>query len=95
MTVSLPGNPTTGYLWDYAVSDEEALVCTESGYTPAVTEPGFVGGGGVFNFIFEGQKGTEKREVELSFVYARPWENTFIDKKNVTVTVLPGGRIVY
>lgn len=93
LNVTLQGNPTTGYTWTYKNSDEFSLKSAKTEYKADTNKKGFAGSGGVYNFVFKGQKGESERKVTLTFEYARSWEDTFIDMKQVTVTVLPDGTI--
>jgi inhibitor of cysteine peptidase len=68
LTISLQGNPTTGYNWVYT-GGEGIVKEVSSGYLPST--PGLVGSGGQFVFVFEG---VSPGETELRFSYARPWE---------------------
>lgn len=73
VTVTLPGNPTTGYSWTYTMTGDGALREVESGYCYKTETPGkkTVGQGGTFTFTFEGER---EGDVTLDFVYAQPWE---------------------
>jgi len=83
LSISLEGNPTTGYSWELATVDARVL-------TP-VGQPGYqassaaIGSGGVFAFEFEA---VAAGQTDLRLVYRRPWEKrrsaqTF--RVNVTV----------
>jgi inhibitor of cysteine peptidase len=78
ITVSLKGNPTTGYSWRSAKTPGEALEAVgKPQYTVNPHPPGMVGVGGVFVFTFKAAK-PGKAEIQLEYV--RPWEK---DKKPV------------
>ena len=69
LSISLGGNPTTGYSWELAAVDKQVL-------TP-LSKPGYaassqaVGAGGVFAFEFEA---VAAGQTALRLVYRRPWE---------------------
>jgi flavodoxin len=67
--VSLDGNPTTGYSWEYRQSKDGVVREVSKKYEPQKTS--LAGSGGVFTFVFEG---ISQGETELTFEYLRPWE---------------------
>ena len=68
MTLTLPGNPTTGYQWTVPNSIEAYLTLHDSSYTPGSDR---IGAPGHYTFHFEAQnEGT----VNLEMAYARGWE---------------------
>jgi len=69
LTVTLAGNPTTGYLWELTAVDREVLAMeNEPVFTP---DSSLTGGGGKNTFCFTPRKpGT----TTLKLVYHRPWE---------------------
>lgn len=72
VTVSLDENSSTGYGWQYAVSNDGILVLTDDTYhsdAPA----GIVGAGGIRSFSFSGLK---EGSTLITFTYLRPWEGT-------------------
>ncbi len=86
VTVTLAGNPTTGYLWELTGIERTVL-------TPDA-EPGFsadsplAGSGGRFTFRFAAAAaGTSP----VRLVYRRPWEKDVppLRSFDLTVTVLP------
>jgi predicted secreted protein len=84
--VELPETPTTGYLW--RLIDPPAAV-REVGreYTHAATEP-VAGGSGSRVFLLEV---TDPGRYELEFRLQRPWEETALERRFVTLVVEPGG----
>jgi inhibitor of cysteine peptidase len=88
LSVSLGGNPTTGYSWQVAAVDERVLApAGEPGYrasSPAI------GAGGVFTFEFEA---VAAGRTTLRLAYRRPWEKRRRPMQTfaVTVTVEPPG----
>lgn len=69
LTVTLAGNPTTGYLWELTAVDREVLAMeTEPVFAP---DSSLTGAGGKFTFRFTPRKpGTST----VKLVYRRPWE---------------------
>ena len=88
LSVSLGGNPTTGYSWALAAVNRRVLApAGEPGYrasSPAI------GAGGVFTFEFEA---VAAGHTALRLVYRRPWEKRRRPAQifSVTVTVEPPG----
>jgi inhibitor of cysteine peptidase len=69
ITIELDGNPTTGYSWTYTM-DPEGIV-KEVSHEYKADAKGTVGGGGKYTYVFAAQS---PGEVQMQFVYARPWE---------------------
>lgn len=84
-TVSLAGNPSTGYTWE--VIDLDPALFELVGEPEFVSDsPDLIGSGGSLTLTFKAlQAGT----ATLSLVYHRPWETDVepIDTFSVTVTV--------
>ncbi len=86
--VAIAGNPTTGYAWTAALSDEDATLLEQVGepaYVQDSAEGEIVGAGGTYTLTF---KATAAGEAALKLVYSRSWEseeplNTF----EATITV--------
>ena len=82
LSVSLTGNPTTGYSWELAAVDRHVLA--------PVDEPSYqassaaIGAGGMFAFEFEA---TATGRTELRLVYRRPWEKSRPPAQSFTVSV--------
>jgi len=73
--VLLPGNPTTGFEWTAAISDEDAALVEQQGEPAYVSESSgetVVGGGGVYTFTF---KTVAQGQAELKLIYARSFES--------------------
>ncbi len=86
--VAIPGNPTTGYGWTAALSDEDAALLEQVGepaYVSDPTEGKIVGVGGIYTFTF---KAAVAGEATLKLVYARSWESVEpLQTYEVTVTI--------
>jgi len=68
MTLTLPGNPSTGYEWKVPQEIQATLTLHDSSYTPGSDR---IGAPGRYTFDFEAQQvGT----VNLQMAYARGWE---------------------
>lgn len=68
-TVSLEGNPTTGYSWE--VEGIDPAVIELSGEPDYKSDSSLVGSGGMFKFTF---KAVAAGASSLKLVYHRPWE---------------------
>jgi inhibitor of cysteine peptidase len=69
LEVILPGNPTTGYIWQKVAGAEKILVQQgDYKYTP---DTKLIGSGGKFVFTF---KAIAAGEIKLRFQYLRPFE---------------------
>ena len=85
-TVTLPGNPTTGFVWSVVASS--AVVQVELSYErrPAPSGPPVCGRpcGTVVTLT-----GKQAGQGEVKLIYARPWEkgNAPSDTRTITVTV--------
>ncbi len=76
LTVTLAGNPTTGYAWEIAAVDAAVLApAGEPQYVsddpPAGAGEDIVGGGGTYTFTFTA---VAPGDTTLSLVYRRPFE---------------------
>lgn len=69
ITISLPGNPTTGYQWEVLTS--ESTLLQQKGKSSFVTDANRVGAGGKTTFLFIPCGIGSTR---LKLVYRRPWE---------------------
>ena len=69
MTVNLPGNPTTGYIWEIVAIDSGVL--RQVGETEFRPERTLIGSGGTMTFRFTG---IEAGSTSLKLVYRRPFE---------------------
>ena len=81
VVVELPGNPTTGYIWQVTANDESILLPTGYEFTP---DSDATGAGGVEKFTFHAMApGT----VDLALAYSRPWETDTPPDETFAVTV--------
>lgn len=75
ITVTLAGNPTTGYQWTSALAAEDTMLLTtpseEPAYTADPVEGNMVGTGGKFTFTFTA---AAAGEAEIRLNYWRPFE---------------------
>jgi inhibitor of cysteine peptidase len=69
VAITLEGNITTGYSWEYTMQPEGIVTEVESEYQPAGA--GRTGAGGTFTFRFQA---LNPGETEINFYYRRPWE---------------------
>lgn len=91
LTVTLKGNPTTGYVWNYRINGEN-VECTLSDYAQDKANEGMAGAGGTYTFKF---KATGATEATVQFTYARAWEKTEWDRTcSVTISANNSGKIV-
>lgn len=86
LSVTLTGNPTTGYLWELTAVDREVLAMeTEPVFAPEST---LTGAGGKFTFRFTPRKpGT----TTVKLFYRRPWEKNTEPLHTFDLTVLVTG----
>jgi inhibitor of cysteine peptidase len=83
LSISLGGNPTTGYSWELAAVDKQVLApLGKLGYA-ASSEA--VGAGGVFAFEFEA---VAEGQTALRLVYRRPWEKRRRPAQTFAVNVM-------
>lgn len=93
-TITLKGNPTTGYIWILSNTDEikDYLKATNvdkenSGeYITDNHDPTIDGVGGTFYFKFKALK-ADKKAHQLKFNYLRPWEEDKNGINEITVDV--------
>ncbi len=85
LVVTLPGNVTTGYSWEIADLDGDALrQLGEIAYQQKSAPPGMVGVGG--NFVCRLQA-VKPGKATVKLVYKRPWEKQAPPEKTFTVEV--------
>jgi len=88
-TVSLDGNPTTGYLWTDATELNTCLTQLNKGeeyeMNPTSNQP--VGGGGTYTFKY---KVKSAGDAELRLIYSRPWETGQAPAKTFNMKILAG-----
>ena len=83
LVVRLPTNPSTGYVWSYAIAGDDVLrLDTVTGEAPA--PDGMVGVPGLEVWSFRAQ-GTGT--AVLTYVYARPWDKNALPAKTFTLRV--------
>lgn len=70
VAIEFESNASTGYQWQYVMSEEGIVKETGSEYIDDSPED-LVGAPGVQRWVFEG---VAPGEVTLSFTYCRPWE---------------------
>ncbi len=82
--VTLGGNPTTGFDWNYMVTEEGVVTVDEQFQTSAEIdtdgEPVY-GAGGVYTFTV---KGVKPGDVSIAFTYAQAWEPAGDDVEGLT-----------
>jgi inhibitor of cysteine peptidase len=82
LEIALPGNPTTGYVWELSSGDNKILPLQgDYKYTPSSK---LVGSGGKFVFSF---RGVAPGKTKLHFVYRRTFEKDVAPLKTFTITV--------
>jgi inhibitor of cysteine peptidase len=79
--VDLPGNPTTGYIWQITEKDDTVLAPTDYEFRPASDA---MGAGGVEHFEFTA---VAEGEITLAFAQSRPWETDAPPAATYSVTV--------
>jgi inhibitor of cysteine peptidase len=79
--VALPGNPTTGYIWQVTANDESILLPLSYEFVP---DSAAAGAGGVERFGFHVMA---PGMVSLTFANSRPWETDVEPAQTFAVTV--------
>ena len=79
--IELPGNPTTGYIWQVTANDESILLPTSYTFTP---DTDAAGAGGVEKFSFHV---LAPGAVALELVNSRPWETDAPPEQSFVVTI--------
>lgn len=69
-SITLSGNPTTGYTWEYFLEDESLVSVEEQVFYKG--NDGRIGAPSDFIYHFTGIK---EGETSVIFEYKRPWEN--------------------
>ena len=70
--VQLEGNATTGYSWDYTIVPDGIVNEVSHDYVQSDAAQGTAGAGGTYIFTFEG---AAPGQAEITFNYARQWED--------------------
>lgn len=85
VTVTLAGNPTTGYAWTLLSGNASVLKpAGDPVYSAGATSVGMVGSGGAFIFKF---RAVDTGNATLTFAYRRSWEKDAVLLKTFVVTV--------
>ena len=82
-TISLEGNPTTGYSWE--VSGIDPALVELVGEPDYKSDSSLIGAGGMFTFTF---KAVAAGSAPISLVYHKPWEEDVLPLKEFMVTVI-------
>lgn len=70
-TITLEGNPTTGFIWEYVAEGSGSVELINEAIISQNQDENLVGAPSLFTFSFRGVK---PGRVNLIFEYARPWE---------------------
>ncbi len=70
VSVSLKGNPTTGYGWYYTIGDSGIIEKTDDFYTSDSNSASIVGAGGKYTWTF---KALKAGDTTITFKYYRSW----------------------
>ena len=89
VTVSLPGNITTGYAWSYAIDGSNVELASEDYKTEATSAP-VSGAGGTQTYEFNV---TGAGDATITFTYARSWETTDSDQTCQLQLSAPNGTV--
>ena len=89
--VELHGNASTGYKWEITAYD--STVIEQIGNVSYKADDDKIGSGGLYTWSF---KTIGAGELDLLFVYKRPWEESSADDKIFSLRVVSGtmGRIL-
>lgn len=91
LLLTLRENPTTGYTWQYAVSDPNVLAFTNDIYSPDENSDNKTGVGGLHAYTFTGKS---EGSVTLTMTEGQHWEGGATSQTKVyTVTVKADGTI--
>lgn len=71
VSITLPGNATTGFEWNYMLSAEGIIKEKSTSVTPDSTDEDIVGSGSQYTWVFES---VAEGEVDIIFAYARSFE---------------------
>lgn len=96
LTVTLEGNPTTGYEWTGKVDNPGVLSISEGEYKPYAAADGVTGSGGVYEFTVTP---VSEGAAQARFSYARSWEvdelgeEAVVEAKLLSVGVASDGSL--
>jgi inhibitor of cysteine peptidase len=85
LALTLPGNPTTGYVWELVPGAETVLA--QLGKPEYTAAGGKLGAGGVYRFLFKARQGGR---ATLKLVYQRPFETGRAPVDSFEVQVVVG-----
>lgn len=92
LAVTLDGNPTTGYTWEYTGDKSEKIEVAEPKYTPSETDGNIAGSGGTFEFDITGKK-PGNCTAEFSYLRTFEGESSVIKKAVYNLYVTSDGKI--
>ncbi len=83
--ITLPENPTTGYVWQFFVSPDGQSVIKDIHENYISPQTGLLGSSGIkeYSFVTKHQ-GT----LTIQAAYQRPWEKNKKSAKNITYTII-------
>lgn len=81
LEIMLPGNPTTGYVWESDSKDATELLLKQTSFMPANHA---IGSGGVVTLLF---RALATGKASLNLIYHRPFERNIPPIKTFEVTV--------
>lgn len=83
--IKLQENPSTGYVWNYSINDENIVKVLSDSYDELNTTEGIVGSYGIHTWNL---KGLNEGKTLITFTLNRSWEqDNFIDKKEFIVKI--------
>lgn len=93
LTVSLPANPSTGYFWDFAISDPEVFELITMEYIQDDAPAGLVGVGGSWVASF---KGTFQKagSTALTLNYIAPDQTTIAETHSFDLHIAQNNQIM-
>ena len=80
-TVTLKGNPTTGYSWQYTIEDSSIIKLDKESSVP---DSAAMGAGSTFTWDF---KALKAGETKIIFKYYRPWEGEATAEQTIEYTI--------
>jgi len=79
-TITIDENPTTGYMWEYKIGDENSIEYVSDNYIKPNTN--LIGAGGKREFTFKTLKSSETL---IEFNYKRSWEYESVEKLSLII----------